>query len=107
MIGNMPEDLFDALEMLLRSRSPQAGFELLISKFREEKKYALVFEARLMQSRYALGLPLMQKRTSRTSARKRTKPARTRLHRRGTRGGRIVPGRRRHPARVALLSRHC
>lgn len=60
MIGSMPEDLFDTLETLLRSRSPQAGFELLISRFREEKKYALVFEARLMQSRYALGLPLMQ-----------------------------------------------
>ena len=57
MIRSMPGDLFDALETLLRSRGPQAGFELLISKVREEKKYALVFEARLMQSLYALGLP--------------------------------------------------
>ena len=56
----MPEDLFDTLETLLRSREPQAGFELLINRFREEKKYPLVFEARLLQSRYALGLPLMQ-----------------------------------------------
>jgi hypothetical protein len=33
---------------------------LLIEKFREEKKYPLVFEARLMKSRHALGLPLIQ-----------------------------------------------
>jgi hypothetical protein len=56
----MPEDLFDALEALLRSRGPQAGFDLLIAKFREEKRYSLGFEARVMQSRHALGLPVLQ-----------------------------------------------
>jgi hypothetical protein len=56
----MPDDLFDALDAALRSRGPQAGFELLIGKFREEKKYPLLFEARVMQSRHALGLPLVQ-----------------------------------------------
>jgi hypothetical protein len=56
----MPDDLFDALDAAFRSCGPQAGFELLIEKLREEKKYPLLFEARVMQSRHALGLPLVQ-----------------------------------------------
>jgi hypothetical protein len=56
----MPDDLFDALEAALRSQGVEAAFELLIGKFREEKKYPLLFEARVMQSRHALGLPLVQ-----------------------------------------------
>ena len=56
----MPEDLFDAIEALLRSSGPQAGFDLLIGKFREEKQYPRVFEARVMQSRHALGLSILQ-----------------------------------------------
>ena len=54
----MSDDPFDNLESTLRSGGPEAGFDLLIGKFREEKKYPLVFEARLMKSRHALGLPL-------------------------------------------------
>src|SRR5271170_789443 len=42
-IASMPEDLFAALDASLRSHGPQAGFELLIVKFREEKKYPLLF----------------------------------------------------------------
>ncbi len=56
----MPEDLFHSLEHALRSRGPEAGFDLMIQEFRQEKKYSLLFEARLMQSRHALGLPLVQ-----------------------------------------------
>ena len=56
----MADDSFDALGEALRARGPDAGFELLIRKFREEKKYPLLFEARLMQSRHALGLPLVE-----------------------------------------------
>jgi len=56
----MADDLFDTLEQTLRSAGADAGFDLLIAKFREEKKYPLVFEARLMKSRHALGLPLIQ-----------------------------------------------
>jgi hypothetical protein len=56
----MPDDPFDALDAALRSRGPAAAFELLIQRFREEKKYSLLFEARVMQSRQALGLPLVQ-----------------------------------------------
>jgi hypothetical protein len=56
----MPEDLFHSLERALHSGGPEAGFDLLIQKFRQEKKYTLLFETRLMQSRRALGLPLVQ-----------------------------------------------
>ena len=56
----MADDSFDALDEALRSRGSGAGFELMIRKFREEKKYPLLFEARLMQSRHALGLPLVE-----------------------------------------------
>jgi hypothetical protein len=56
----MADDLFDTLEQTLRSAGADAGFDLLIAKFREEKKYPLVFEARLMKSRHALGLPVVQ-----------------------------------------------
>jgi hypothetical protein len=56
----MADDLFDAFDEALRYRGPENALELLIQKFREEKKYPLLFEARLMQSRHALGLPLVQ-----------------------------------------------
>jgi hypothetical protein len=46
----MSDDPFDNLESTLRSGGPEAGFDLLIEKFREEKKYPLVFEARLMKA---------------------------------------------------------
>jgi hypothetical protein len=55
----MPDDLFDTLGETLRLHGAEAGFDLLIAKFREEKKYPLVFEARIMRSRHALGLPLI------------------------------------------------
>jgi hypothetical protein len=55
----MPDDPFEALDAVLHSRGPDAGFELMIRRFREEKKYPLLFEARVMQSRHALGLPLV------------------------------------------------
>jgi len=56
----MPEDAFDRVEEALRSGGLDAGFELLIRQFREEKKYPLLFEARLMKIRHGLGLPLIQ-----------------------------------------------
>jgi hypothetical protein len=56
----MADDLFDALDQALRSSGPEAGFDLLIERFREEKKYPLVFETLLMKSRHTLGLPLIQ-----------------------------------------------
>jgi hypothetical protein len=55
----MADDLFDTLAETLRLHGAEAGFDLLIAKFREEKKYPLLFEARIMRSRHALGLPLI------------------------------------------------
>jgi len=55
----MPDDLFDTLDETLRSGGAEAGFDLLIRQFREEKKYPLVFEARIMKSRHELGLPVI------------------------------------------------
>jgi len=55
----MDPDLFDLLEQTVRAEGEQAGFELLIGRLREQKNYPLVFEARLMQQRQKLGLPLI------------------------------------------------
>jgi tetratricopeptide (TPR) repeat protein len=55
----MDPDLFDLLEQTLRAQGEQAGFDLLIGRLREQKNYPLVFEARLMQQRQKLGLPLI------------------------------------------------
>jgi len=55
----MADDFFDTLEQALCSAGAEAGFDLLIAKFRDEKKYPLVFEARIMKSRRALGLPVI------------------------------------------------
>lgn len=57
----MNEDFFEQLEQTLRSQGADAGFELLVGHLREQKKYPLVFEARLMQLRLALGQPLLQR----------------------------------------------
>jgi len=58
-VPSMADDLFDTLDQTLRSAGAEAGFDLLIIQFREEKKYPLVFEARIMKSRHALGLPVI------------------------------------------------
>jgi hypothetical protein len=54
----MPEETFGALEQLLESENPSAGFDLLIGQFRAAKDYRSWFEARLMRKRLELGLPL-------------------------------------------------
>jgi hypothetical protein len=54
------EDVFDQVKELLRSGGSDAGFEFLVQKFREEKNYPRLFEARLMKKRHELGLPLIQ-----------------------------------------------
>ena len=56
----MNKDLFEILEQKLRSQGADAGFELLIDRLREQKKYPLIFEARLMRKRLALGQPMLQ-----------------------------------------------
>jgi hypothetical protein len=55
----MNQDLFDLLEHTFHADGPGAGIELLIARLREQKRYQQVFEARLLQRRHALGLPLV------------------------------------------------
>ena len=56
----MSDEIFEALEHCLESDGPDAGFKFLLQKFRDEKKYPSIFEARLMKKRLELGLPLIQ-----------------------------------------------
>jgi hypothetical protein len=58
--GGAGENVFDQVKQLLRSGDSDAGFNFLLSKFREEKNYPRLFEARLMKKRHELGLPLIQ-----------------------------------------------
>jgi tetratricopeptide (TPR) repeat protein len=51
---------FEEIEGILASRGGEAGFAFLVEKFRGEKNYPLLFEARLMRKRHELGLPLIQ-----------------------------------------------
>ena len=56
----MGDDAFDQIQQALRSGRAEAGFEFLVRKFRAEKNYPRIFEARLMTKRRELGLPLIQ-----------------------------------------------
>src|SRR5215510_2132700 len=56
----MTDNAFDLIDQALRSGGPEAGFDLLAHKVLEEKNYPLLFEARLLKKRHALGLPLIQ-----------------------------------------------
>ena len=52
-------EAFDQVASLLESNGSSAAFDYLIERFRTEKNYPLLFEARLMKARHELGLPLM------------------------------------------------
>ncbi len=56
----MTDDVFDSLERSLESGGATAAFDFLVEKFRDEKKYATLFEVRMMKTRHELGLPLIQ-----------------------------------------------
>jgi hypothetical protein len=58
----MDQDLFELVDQTLHSRGPEAGFDLLVRLLGEQKKYPLVFEARLMRARHRMGLPLVKGR---------------------------------------------
>src|ERR1044071_8989835 len=60
IIGLMDQALFSALDELLPNASPQQALDFLIAKFRENRQYALLFEATLMKRRAELGVPLIQ-----------------------------------------------
>jgi hypothetical protein len=50
---------FDQLERALESGGATAAFDLLAKNFRSEKRYPLLFEAKIMNKRHELGLPLI------------------------------------------------
>ena len=54
------KDVFELVEQALESGGSEAAFEVVLKKLRSEKNYPLLFEARLMQKRNELGLPLIQ-----------------------------------------------
>lgn len=47
---------FDLIEQAVRAGGPESGFDLLRGKFRDEKNYPLLFEARVMEQRHKMGL---------------------------------------------------
>jgi tetratricopeptide (TPR) repeat protein len=51
-------DLFDRLDDAFAQSGPAAAFDTLMAQLQEEKRYAHLFEARLMRKRHELGLPL-------------------------------------------------
>ena len=56
----MDTDTFELLERALESAGPGGGFDFLSRRFREEKNYPMLFEARLMQKRVELGVDPIQ-----------------------------------------------
>jgi len=56
----METEAFQGLEDTFRSGGPGAVFDSLIQRARREKNYRLLFSVRLMQTRHALGLPLIE-----------------------------------------------
>lgn len=60
MAATAEPDVFDQVRQALLAGDVEAGFDLAICRFLEERSYPLVFEARLMRARQALGMPLIQ-----------------------------------------------
>lgn len=56
----MPDERFQALDSMLERGEAERSFDLLQQQFRDEGNYPLLMEAKLMQMRHALGLPLIQ-----------------------------------------------
>ena len=56
----MAKDSFDEIEQKIKSVGLEEGFDHLIQRFCKEKKYPLIFQARLMKKRHELGLGLIQ-----------------------------------------------
>lgn len=53
-------DSFELVAQAVRSGGAQAGLDFLVRTLAEQKNYQLLFEARMMQKRHELGLPLVQ-----------------------------------------------
>ena len=80
MAGN--DDAFGQVEEALCSGGSPAGFEFLADKFLKEKNYPALFEARLMQKRHELDLPLIDTPQLGRDARRQAPGVRRGLHRR-------------------------
>jgi hypothetical protein len=55
----MSEDAFDLIEQAARHSGASSALELLVTISKKDKNYPLLFEARLMQARHKIGLPLI------------------------------------------------
>jgi hypothetical protein len=53
------EDVFSWIEQVFQSGDIESAFEQLMDRFRREKQYWRLFDARLMKKRLELGLPLV------------------------------------------------
>jgi hypothetical protein len=53
------DDVFDLIEQAAKQGGAQSALDLLVGISRRDKNYSLLFEARLMQARHELGLPLV------------------------------------------------
>src|ERR1700676_4174303 len=52
-------DAFNLIEQAAREGGARSALDLLVTISRRDKNYSLLFEARLMQTRYLIGLPLV------------------------------------------------
>ncbi len=55
----MSDESFDELAASLKTGGPAAALERLAETFRRKEEYHALFDARLMQTRYRLGLPII------------------------------------------------
>jgi hypothetical protein len=53
------DDTFDLIDHAVRQGGPQSALDLLVTIAEKDKNYPLLFEARLMQARHRIGLPLI------------------------------------------------
>src|SRR5215472_13743170 len=55
----MSEDAFDLIEQAARHGGASSALDLLVAISKKDRNYPLLFEARLMQARHKIGLPLI------------------------------------------------
>lgn len=59
----MSENLFETLQAVVVAGGPDAAFDQLATEMRQKHRYHDLFDARLMQARYRLGLPVISSTT--------------------------------------------
>jgi len=59
----MSENLFETLQAVVVAGGPDAAFDQLATEMRQKLRYHDLFDARLMQARYRLGLPVISSTT--------------------------------------------